>query len=103
MTIESAADRAALFDTDDFAIAVIYTPRGYPHPSSVSATINGIFDRAYVSAGGIEGYAPVLLVDDSDLFSNIKGGKVICDGDIYTIKEYQPDGTGLATLILELQ
>lgn len=103
MAIESAADRAAFFDADDLAVAATYTPKGYPHPSSKSRTVNGIFDHEFVAVADIESETPVFWCVADDVTDATHGASIRVSGADYTIRGSQPDGTGMTRLVLEKQ
>lgn len=103
MAVESAADLAAFFDSDDFGVAATYTPNGYPHPSSKSRTVNGIFDREFAVVGDVESFAPVFLCAGSDVSDVTHGASLRVEEDDYKVRGIEPDGTGMTRLVLESQ
>jgi hypothetical protein len=63
-----------------------------------------IFDRAHIEAQGVSASAPVVTALDSDItaqgvVSNVS--QLAVRGHTYTVRDIQPDGTGMSLLILE--
>ena len=90
-------DFSEFTDTDDFAV-----------PATIGgATVNGIFDHEYVESSfngtPYSGQAPVFRCAVSDLPTYTYGTEIVIDGTTYKIRDWQPDGTGWTTLILEKQ
>jgi hypothetical protein len=101
MAVETAADRAIFFDTDDFGSAATYTPSG-----GVASTVNGIFDNDIieVEAGGNISMAvrqPRFVCRTVDLSSAAEGDALNVNSTAYTIRVVDHDGTGVTTLVLE--
>lgn len=75
--------------------------------SGVSGTFSGIFDAEYVAVGEVpvDSYGPRLLARVSDLSScGVEVGTSLgIAGANYTVRSIQPDGLGMATLILEAE
>ena len=69
--------------------------------------VNGIFDSEYVETifNGIPvaGEHPVFGCAESDLPSYTNGTEIVIKTQTYKIRNWQPDGTGWTTLILEEQ
>lgn len=99
MAVESSSDRAGMLDDWDEAL---YTDNQYPHPSSITTTINGIFDREYVEINGVESYSPVFICQSSDVPNANHGARMTINSIVYTVVGVQPDGAGISMLILEL-
>jgi hypothetical protein len=97
MAVETAADRAAFVNSDEFGLAATYTAAG-----GAPATVNGIFDNPFAALDFAEGVAiqstnPVLLVATADLPAGAAGGDVdtvAIAGTTYLVREVQPDLTG---------
>ena len=97
MAVESAADRAIFFDVDDFGTAATFA----------GGTVNGIFDNDFIEvetgAGvGVALQQPRFICRTADVSSAAEGNAITIGGTAYTIRIVQPDGTGMTTLILEL-
>ena len=75
--------------------------------SGVSGTFSGIFDAEYVAVGEVpvDSYAPRLTARVSDLTRcGVEVGTTLgISGADYTVRSVQPDGTGMATLVLEAE
>lgn len=102
MAVETADDRAIFFAVNDFGSAATYTPDG-----GVASTVNGIFDNDFieVDTGGGVGFAmqqPRFLCRTADVASAAEGDAITISGISYTIRIVQDDGTGITTLVLEL-
>ena len=98
MAVESTTDRAGMMGDWDSAT---YTDNQYPHPSSVTTTINGIFDHEYVELNGVESYSPIFTCQTSDVSNAKHGARMTINSINYTVVGVQPDGTGIVQLILE--
>jgi len=105
MAIESAADRAVFFDTDDFGVAATLTPQ-----LGDAATINGIFDNAYLlvetGESAMATTSPAFTCRTSDLEAvaagNVRSGdELTVSSVVYRVTDIQADGTGITMLILE--
>ena len=99
MAVESAADRAAFFDVDDFGVAGNYNS---------GTTVNGIFDNEYYGAaeGGevsLESSNPAFLCRSADVPSAAHSDTLVGNSASYVVIGVQPDGTGMTALILEAQ
>jgi hypothetical protein len=106
MPIESAADRAAFVNPDEFGVMLRYLV-----PGRASAFIAGVLDMPTrdvlagdigVSASG----APRVLIRAADLPKTAAPGentpdRVMLDGVTYEPRLAEPDGTGMLTLTLE--
>lgn len=102
MAVETAADRAVFFDVDDFGVAATYR-RGV-----TDSTVNGIFDNEFVQVEVAEvpydSTEPVFYCQTADLPSGYTvGDRLTVNSVYYTIREFQPDGTGVSKLRLEAQ
>lgn len=88
--------------TEDFT--VFFADFGVTATPDVGADVTVIFDRAHIEAlgGGISGTQPVALAVSADVSSwSSNGTKLTIAGTAYTLRDIQPDGTGLSLLILE--
>jgi hypothetical protein len=65
-------------------------------------TLLGIFDAQYVDANGVDETGPVLECRSSDVkrLELGKGSSLSIDGEVYTVRRPEPDGTGMTRLIL---
>ena len=102
MAVETAADRAIFFSINDFGVAATYR-RG-----ATDSTVNGIFDNEFVQVDVAEvpydSTEPVFYCRTADLPAGYTvGDRLTVDGVFYTIREFQPDGTGVHKLRLEAQ
>lgn len=95
-------DFSIYFDTKTgMAESIKYTLEEFAHVSSKSVDLDCIFDKEYLSKWGIGGKTPMVSCDESDLPSDYAPGDKIRRGTIdYTVKEFEPDGTGFMILIL---
>lgn len=96
MSVESAADRAAFFNTDEFGASATVTPNGSP-----SRTINVIFDAAARDEVGVILAGTQITARTSDTSDLADGDAVVVNGETYTLREVRADGTGVSLLILE--
>lgn len=100
MPVESAADLAAFFDTDDFGVSATYTRGATP------STVTGIFDREYVAADVAEvafaSTEPMFTLRSTQVPSGaIPGDTLTVSGTAFVIRNIEPDGTGVTRLRLE--
>jgi hypothetical protein len=83
-------DFDAFLDEDDgFGTSCVYN----------GVEIIGILDKEYIETSLTQGYAPILLVKERDDFAH--GDSITVGEDVYTIREYHQDGTGMTKLVLE--
>jgi len=101
MPIEGAAERAIFLDPDEFGSVVSYTKTG-----AAAVDIDVIFDAEAeaISLGDMDvsSLAPRFLVAVSALPAGSGDGDgVVIEGVSYTVRDIQPDGTGMAVVKLE--
>ena len=65
--------------------------------------VAGILSQGYIESGLVESSAPVFTCASVDIAGVKHGDTVTTDSDNYKIRGIKPDGTGMTTLILELQ
>lgn len=106
MAVESAADRLAFLNTDEFAATATYTPAA----GGGSTTVQGIFDNDFLQVdtpGGessVATLAPRFVCRTADLSGGgAFGDTLVISGTTYKARVIQPDGTGMTTLWLEKQ
>lgn len=73
---------------------------------SVPATLGAapfavIFDAAYVDPLGIAGAEPRATCISADVGAVTLGTPITINGSAYTVRDKQPDGTGMTVLLLE--
>lgn len=87
-------DLDLFIDTDDFATTVTVD----------SGSVNAIFEEQWVeintSRTPFSGMAPTLFGKHSD-FTGHNGDAVVIGSTTYTIRDIQPDGSGMCLVILE--
>lgn len=98
-------DFSIYYDADDgIAVTAEYTSKRYQHPSSQSIDVNGIFDDEFSSVEGVGTSLPMFEYESDNLPDIARGDKITIPkvgGITYTIRSFQPDGTGSTELILE--
>lgn len=105
MAVESAADRLAFLDTDEFGVEATYTPAG----GGASSTVKGIFDNTFIEADAeaevnVQASVPVFTCRTADLTSGgVFNDQLVISGVTYKAKIIRPDGTGMTSLFLEKQ
>jgi hypothetical protein len=88
-----AEDLTPFFAVSDFGTAATY--------SVGSATVNGIFDKAYADPLGlVEGTAPVFVCRTADVPTAAHGQTFTINAVAYTVCGVEPDGTGVTLLRL---
>ena len=97
-----AEDFGEFFDGDDFAVTGTLTPAGYPHPSSKTISVDGIFDNATIEVNDMAGVAPMFVCSTDDVADIDVGAKATIN-DIDYVVQSPPhhDGTGVTTIVLE--
>jgi len=102
MAVESATDRAAFFDVDEFGVAASVVING-----AAAISVSGVFDAAHVVAlegvgGGVESTAPVFTCQASDVVGIGQDDGVSIAAIAYTVVGVQPTGDGaVVKLILD--
>lgn len=66
-----------------------------------AATFAVIFDAAYADPLGIAGTEPRATCISADVGTATLGTPITINGKAYTVRDKQPDGTGLTVLLLE--
>jgi hypothetical protein len=105
MAVETAADRLAFLNSDEFGVDASYTPLAGGGPTAIKA----IFDAAAQALEiglevAIQSTAPQVWVRTSDLASGGRQGDTfVIDGTTYKAVDVQPDGTGMTRVMLEKQ
>lgn len=118
MPVESAADRLAFLDSDEFAVEATYMPTG----GGSTRTVLGIFDSDFIEldVGGEVAAAsrrPVIRCRIDDLTSGGREGDTFAmtsqqleaagldtnAAGTYRVMLVQPDGTGFADMALQKQ
>ena len=93
-------DFSVFFDTDHFAQVVLIGAEGD------ETAVNAIFDNPYYLLEGPEFGATTsqpkfrCAQADYDAAGGAQGTRVVVAGTVYTIKEAQPDGTGVVDVTL---
>jgi len=91
MAIETAEDRLAYFDTDEFGSEASWS----------GATVRGLFEDGYSEVLDTEGHAPTFTCRSADVTGIAHGDTLSIDSTSYTVRGVQPDGAGITLLILE--
>lgn len=66
-----------------------------------SRTISVVLDHQYmVGLGVVEGSNPIALCKDADVVGVLHGDSITIDSIVYTVREVQPDGSGMTLLQL---
>ena len=101
MAVETAADRAAFVNPDDFGVAATYTP-----VAGGAVTVNGIYDNPFAAAGEFEqvGFAstePRFTCRSADLPNGAgNGDQIVISGTAYTVRVIEPDETGDMSILV---
>lgn len=66
-----------------------------------AAAFTVIFDAAYADPLGIAGTEPRALCVSADVSAATLGTLININGAAYTVRDKQPDGTGMTVLLLE--
>lgn len=91
--VESDADRAVFLNSDEFAVTATIN----------GADIDGILDDEFTESNGFAGSRPTLLCRTKDIEDNSieEDQTAVIEGISYTVREIQPDGTGMSLIVLE--
>jgi hypothetical protein len=84
-------DFTDFLDEDDFAIVATFNGND----------VTGILDREYVEIEGIESNRPVFLCSESDVSGYTRGAVIVAGGTTYSLVTKEPDGTGMAMVVME--
>lgn len=92
MAVESAADLAALFSTDDFAVAATYTPPG----GGTAQSVNVILDQgARLERGGEEQKVirrrELRALKSAFTTAPARGGTFVVGGTSFTVRAVEDD------------
>jgi hypothetical protein len=83
-------------------------PSVYTDPSGTgdlvtigTGTMDGVFDRLFVTINNVEGYHPTFLISNADAATiTIESTVMSFEGVSYKAISKQPDGTGFTLLVL---
>jgi hypothetical protein len=84
-------DLGEFFQLDDFAERV----------TVAGVEFSAVFDAAHVVGLDVAGVRPMLTCRESDVVGVAVGAAATVRGLAYTVREIQPDGTGVVGLMLE--
>lgn len=70
--------------------------------STITLTVNGVLDDAYLETFGAEGSDPVFECRKSDVVLAGKGDAITINGINYTIASMKPDSYGATFITLEV-
>lgn len=103
MPVESAADRLAFLDTDEFGVSATYRLSG----GGMSA-VQGIYDAPFAEVvedqygAGVTVHPASFTLRAADLPGGYgDGDDLILAGTTYAVRAHELDGTGMASLRLE--
>ena len=65
------------------------------------ASVSGTFDANFKDALGVASSRPVFICASTDVSAVTPGASVTINATAFTVRAIEPDGTGMATLILE--
>lgn len=111
MAVESASDRAAFFNADEFGATFAWTLAAGGDPTDVEAIFDNEFIAVDPGAGvAISSQDPRIQAPVASLPAgygrgdtvSITGHDVIPDAT-YKARDFEPDGTGLVFVVLEKQ
>ena len=104
MAVESAADRLAFLDTDEFGVSATYALAN----DLGSKIVQGIFDIEFEEVvenefgAGVATHPPRFRMPTADLPSGYgDGDELNVNAVTYTIRAHERDGTGMVSLRLE--
>ena len=101
MAVESAADRLAFLDPDDFGEEITWTVGAASSTLDVVASADTLRLEGMDGAGALNGEA-VLLCREADIPTGASAGDSVTFRSVaHTVKSIEPDGTGMARVQLE--
>ncbi len=101
MPVESAADRAAFVNPDEFGAAASYQKAGGGAAESIAVLHLRPSARMF-DGPGFSDQTPSIVVRQADLPPGAAiGDSVTVDGIAYAVRAIEPDGTGFAKLMIE--
>lgn len=80
--------------------SISHTPGQYPHPSVNTTSLWALITRRYIETTQTQGVRTLAIVSDKDLQAKYMD-YIEHDNVVYRVKELQPDGSGMTTLVLE--
>lgn len=101
MAVESKLDRLSMLSLGDWGVRAVYRNKGKRFD------IIGIFDNDYAGVNVAEvefaSSAPMFYIESSTLpCKPIIGDRLYIADDVYTVRNFRPDGTGMTVLQLEV-
>lgn len=98
MTLKTdmTADLAVFFNSDEFAVAAVYTPT-----TGTEKTINVLFDREYAESMGMSASRISCICKTADIVGAVPRETLAISGTTYKIKE-PPHDTADGTSVIEL-
>jgi hypothetical protein len=105
MAAESAADRLAFLDPNDFGSQATYTIVG----GSASLPFSGVFNNPHLSVhvenADVADRHPTFICREQDIPAGAKGGDAgdalaVTGAGVFTVAELRPDGAGMVTILL---
>lgn len=85
-----AEDLSPFFSTVGFAVTATLD----------GVAVQGIFDEAGVVDGGLAAVAPQFTLPTAQVPAEPYGKVLVIGARSFTVREHQPDGTGVSTLVL---
>lgn len=83
-------DMADFFNGDEFAVTAVWSAKN----------VNVIFDHEYTEQFGAAGNSPFITASAAYFVGIAKGQTIQLDSTNYTVKTFEPDGTGLLRIEL---
>lgn len=77
-------NRKVFLRSTDFAYDATYN----------AATVPVILDLDFVDDAGFQSTGPVIMADQDDFAGATQGQNITIDSIVYTLEEFQPEGTG---------
>lgn len=85
-------------------LTLFFADFGVTATPSVGAPITVIFDQAYIASlgGAVSATGPVAKACGADVAAFVPNSTTMAIGGVtYTVRDIQPDGTGLSDIVLE--
>lgn len=100
MTVESAADVAAMFDADEFAVTAIYTPSGCS-PISITLIVDKSVDLVTLGESDVSDRRTVLTVQNVDVSAPARGDTWTVGATVYTFERVLDDDGIVSQIVVE--
>jgi hypothetical protein len=101
MALDSADDLAAIFSTDEHAVAATYAPKPDGSAIETEVVVDTGLDRYQADGHGVVTERRTTIhVLVSDVATSKRGDEITADGETYTVDEIEADDGKVRTLLV---